>query len=656
MKMRDCLNKIKKNRNVILTGEIGALLHDIGKLHPGFIRKNSAEDIGNFLHANIDDFLAPDFVELIKNSKFEINIRNEGSNIYNLITQHHKRDIKDDIVKILIICDHKDSADDKGIVRKKQPLDDTWISSPFGYKKEKIDINCLQKRFDDLQDNLIGLFKNYTSECLSLTCFRESLLNNLKTAFSHALGETRVPANDVTLWDHSYSTASLFKSLLVAKVCGISVDPKKAKWRIFGICWNGQDFINRGKKIGEIQAREKIIRDIKGELKKKFEDEIPIGNAIYEDLNGIYFTFPDLDGQSKDVVKELAQESLKIIYDRSNDEIWPFFTLSKASSTLTIIADELKFVSGKRKIPKMTPTLLIEGEDKEKNKKEDDESWNQNKKEREKIIIKGNIDLDFILKSSIYKIKNNKDAQIDICPICRIRPKNTKDERCKVCDDRRKGRLGQWFSKREETIWTEEVADKNNRIALISLNFYLDKWLDGTMIGTIYSQSFEDWIYGEKKKNTIQLLREAEVNEKLQPNKKTVYFLMEEILKNKKNKKKAAGILDTFFQDVNIRENLLDTHLNNIKERIGVDTLTKETLATYLFTQNPSPARLYRVCRETEEFFELILSEIRNNIYSNKWKRVKFTIDDTNTVSKLEELEDNTPYIIKIKGFFSLFP
>ena len=624
MKMR-MIDVIKNSKETILIGEIGALLHDIGKLHPDFVKSKSVEKTAKDNHAQIDKFLKPELIKFIKNSKFDITIGNEKSTIYNLITQHHNRSTEDKIVKLLQACDHKDSADDKGVVRKKQHLADTWISSPFGYKKEKIDLLCLQKRFEDLEDTLIGLFKGYVSRTMSLSCFRESLINTLKTSFSHALGETRIPSNDVTLWDHSYSTASLFKTLLAAEVCGENGDRqnpqwRNPQWRIFGICWNGIDFINKGKKIAEIKEREEIIEKIKTKLKKKFEDETPIGNAIYEDTNGVYFTFPELKNKSEDFAKECAKKALEIIYKESDNELWPFFTLSRASSTHTIIAEELKFASEKRKIPKISPTLFIEGKPEE------------------------------VFENP--ELATPSEGQ-DICPICRIRPKDEKAERCDVCEERRRGRLEQWLSNRQDTVWVDEVADKNNRVSLVSLNFYLDRWFDGTMIGTIYSQSFEDWYYGKKKKkesnrwlmkSTIQLLKEAGIDEVVQPTKGTVYFLLDGVLNNLNNdKEKAAKILDTFFQDVNITSKRLEEHWGNIKERI--ESETKENLATYLFTQNPSPARLYRIWQETEEFFDLIVRKIRDEIYSNKWRRVRFTVNEKNLKNKLEP---TTTYILKI--------
>ena len=300
------LDIIKQNQKEILIGEIGAMLHDIGKAHPDFIRSKSIEEIKGLPHhaRGIDKLLKPELIELFKNIK--INIDNEEKTIYDLISLHHNA--KGKILKYLESCDHLQSADDKGIVRKKQPLDNVLISSPFGFNKEKIDLANQQKSLDDLQSNLIGLFQKYLNESLDIKCFRKCLFNNLKTTFSHSLGETRIPSNDVTLWDHTFSTAAVFKSILCAIALGETPDSKEIKWSVLGFCWDGIGFINKGRKIADILERNKIIEKIKRELEDKFENEFPIGNVIYEDNNGIYFTFPELiKNNQKEVAKECAE-------------------------------------------------------------------------------------------------------------------------------------------------------------------------------------------------------------------------------------------------------------------------------------------------------------------------------------------------------------
>ncbi|WP_286708992.1 CRISPR-associated protein Csx11 [Methanothermobacter sp. EMTCatA1] len=605
------IKNIRKRRKEVLLGEIGALLHDIGKLHPDFIGTNSIEKTPpRFFHANIDDFLKTELISALKA------INGESIRIYNIISEHHRKN------NVLQGCDRKDSADDKGIVRRKQSITDTVISSPFGYPKEKIHLNCLQKEFDDLQTLLVRLFKDYISGVVNLSLFRRMLMKEAQVFFSHGLGETRIPSNDVTLWDHSYSTASRFKSLLVAKLCG--ADIKDPELRIFGIFWNGIEFINKGRKIAEIKARKEIIERIKEKLKGKFEDEIPVGNSIYEDINGICFTFPEFE-RAEELANQCAKEACEIVLEESENELWPFFTLSKPSKTLTVLASELKFASSRGAYPKITPALFID--------------------KKQKKIIADNPEM-----------PTPQEGE-DICPLCRLRAKPIEKERCEICSERIQGRLANWSNKKENTIWIDEVADKNNRIALIALNFDLDKWFDGTMAGTIYSQTYKDWKHSKKwEKKNVKKNANSVLNGPIEATKDHVYKILNYILENEdSNEEKAAKLLDTFFEEeIGLNKSSLQSHFQNIRENIGAD-LDKENLATYLFTQNPSPARLYRIWKETEEFFDLLINKI-TDIYAYRWKRIGFSIDTHELKGRLKEEYKNIKelekgsLIIKISG------
>jgi CRISPR-associated Csx11 family protein len=636
--MNNLIQTIIDKKKDILTGEIGALLHDIGKCHPNFIGKNSIENTPkDFKHSKIDDFLNNNFISIIKNDKFKIEINNNETDVYKIITEHHNNN-DNNIIKILKKCDQLDSADDKGIVRRKQSMDNIIISSPFGFHKENIDLNCLQKRLDDLQSNLTGLFQNYTAGNLDIICLRKFVVNNLKTTFSHALGETRIPANDVTLWDHSHSTASLFKSVLCSMTLGENPNEENLQWRILGFCWDGIGFINKGKKIADILRRNDIIEDIKVNLQNKFENEIPIGNVIYEDNNGIYFTFPALDdSKSKELARECANIGLEIIRDKSDNEIWPFFTLSKPSRSLTILDEELKFAAQKRNVPKMSPTLFID-------------------RKEEKV-----------LDSPDIPTLKDKD-KLDICPLCKFRAKSLENERCDVCEERRKGRLTEWLSNRENTIWLDEVADTNNRIALLTLNFDLEKWLDGTMIGTIFSQTYKDWFCSGRSKKffnkqNIQKLKnkKIDINDTLSNlSRNLLKFITEEDMNTKNTNKDPnlkSSLINTFYEDIESSQNqndynYVENFIDNLKKRISPEAFTSSNLQKLIFTQNPSPSRIYRIWKETKEFFDLVTHNIKSYIYRNKWKRINFSMDYNDLKSKLKQdatIKDNTLYIIKIK-------
>jgi len=591
----DLIQIIRKNKANILIGEIGAFFHDIGKCHLDFIKKHSIEKVSQknskenkeFRHSQIDGFLKG-VVDKIKNEKFTFRIQGNETNIFSIIKDHHNnfKTSTNKLISLFVECDRLNSASDKGIVREKQPLENTIISSPFGFDKEKIELNCFQKRFRDLEKNLDDLFDEYISGSISLSKFREKLLKILKLAFSHALGETRKPANDVTLWDHSYSTAGLFKSVL----CNILIeeeeniqDEKNIQWRILGFCWNGLEFVKKGKKISEILERKNIIEDIKQELKKEFEETTPVGNVIYEDLNGIYFTFPEAPSKSNELAIQCAKIGLETIH------------LSQPSRLLTVIAKEIDFSLKKRNIPKMHPTLFIQGES-----------------QREPVEI-----------DNYVKLPLPKERE-DICPICQIRTKSQKEERCIICKQRIGGRVRSWLSKRKLTVWIDEVADKNNRFALVTLNFDISKWLDGTMVRTIYSQSLEDWKNSVKMKKllqgkqTINKFEKIGINvdhlDNIQLSKKMIEFV---IRPDKKDISFKARLLDTFHEiKITAREedrNYVKSVVNRLKNEYKGE-FNEYFYQSLLFTKNPSPARLYRIWTELKDFFDSLVKQIENEL------------------------------------------
>lgn len=200
------LDKLKKEREEILKGEVGALLHDIGKLDPRFPKSKSQERGVRYHHENIkkEKFLSPKLINVFESTY--VKIRNKNIKLLKLIQKHNKQ--KPKLISPLHNCDVIDSGDDKGVVRKKQPINDTVIASAFGREKSKIDLDCLDNYLRELDKDLTEIFNQYSDGKINVASFRNSVLDAIKEPFSNALGETRIPANDVTLFDHSFSTAS----------------------------------------------------------------------------------------------------------------------------------------------------------------------------------------------------------------------------------------------------------------------------------------------------------------------------------------------------------------------------------------------------------------------------------------------------------------
>ncbi|HIE14482.1 TPA: hypothetical protein EYP70_04345, partial [Candidatus Bathyarchaeota archaeon] len=109
---------------------------------------------------------------------------------------------------------------------------------------------------------------------------RSKLLDTLEYHFFKALGMTARAANDVTLWDHSYMTASIMKALMAYRILDsnfivesrrdiINVKP----FKIFAIGWDFFGFIEQSHKISDVTGRIGIINEIKKEIKSIIEEE-----------------------------------------------------------------------------------------------------------------------------------------------------------------------------------------------------------------------------------------------------------------------------------------------------------------------------------------------------------------------------------------------
>ena len=159
MTLEDLVDK----RKDILFAEIGALIHDLGKLSKEFVEEKSQEGINyRFSHEEIlrnrqeySGFL-PQVLKDILNTNLNINY-NELKNIINSIPNNlsfiqkfgqfiSKHDSGRNLFPIVLLtppgADGIDSAIDKMVTNHdiaKQSKDHTYISTGFGYENQKID-------------------------------------------------------------------------------------------------------------------------------------------------------------------------------------------------------------------------------------------------------------------------------------------------------------------------------------------------------------------------------------------------------------------------------------------------------------------------------------------------------------------------------------
>jgi CRISPR-associated Csx11 family protein len=388
-------------------------------------------------------------------------------------------------------CDGVDSGFDKGAVTKdvsKQAVEHTFISTAFGYEVARIDLSQLADVRNKFAAGLSAILQRIQrikaerkleekewEELLYGAAEGVGLRKFTEEAFRHALGETRRSANDVTLWDHSFSVASMYKAKLaeiwVTKPSEIK--PQEFNWRILRISFDGVGFLSKVHKASDILGRKGAIEQALDRVRRLLEVKYPLGNEIYRDENGSAFIVPDREDllqwqMGTKMLEELIKETF---YEKRPDK------------KETGLDGEIS-VSLEKGLSLTQPS-------------------------------RGAIRLGELLEEALPPLSPEpqkieewwRGQREEICTVCQLRPvgpsKKTLERKiCEVCDARRGDRSRDWTEalgsgrKNQPTIWLDEVSDINGRVALIVGQFNLKHWLDGWWLNSLLTQSLNDWQEG----------------------------------------------------------------------------------------------------------------------------------------------------------------
>lgn len=643
--MADLLTSLVQYREPILLGEFGGLIHMFGKASSEFLKANSAEGGAKDSHQDLKHLceLAPLLQKpaLTKRFAFTAGALNEKltGDFTDFITKYKGAGPDSHLLRLFNACHRMTSADEKGVVRRKQSIFSMRIATPFGRAVRTIVPDELDNVRIEMSRNLAKALQEFLDGQQDIGGFRELAVQILRPGLSLALGETREPANDVTLWAQSWGVASLYKSCLAAIAIGHDPCPKtdtgwdydKIQWRLLGIGWNGLAFLQRGRKAADILRRREIIESVVRQLRGMLEVTYPVGNLFYEDLNGAFFTFPGIDQYTAEtLMKEVGPELVRAVRDISDNELWPFFTLSRPRRTLTIIAREIRVRDQLAAAPCIAALLSIESEQPGAPPR------------IERLLDAG----------PSLRVPRGKEE--DVCPVCRFRSKPTAQDACKVCRDRRAGRQHKWLDRPEdETIWVDEIADTGNRIALLTLRFDLSCWLSGEWFTTLFTQTFGEWFNGQRmqrlRQNQQQWQRVGRLLSpgSLGPDAATATAVLQHCVTDPSGDPGfKASLLRTFFEDIDVPQQQYQTHLDNLRSRIdeaGPEPVTAVRLASLVFTQNPSPGRLARTWEAAQDFITDLITELRDKVFFSRPERLRF-----HTTADVSGVEERRTYRIAI--------
>jgi hypothetical protein len=433
------LNVLAKNRDALLLAEVAAWLHDMGKCADEHIINQASDKPQGYLYSykTAQSHRLPSGLPYVC-------LMNETISVKDLIEQGMPRVISDAskpwLLRVLGRC-HSAAHVEKELPDRetstKQPKNNTRLSTAFGLEG----------------DPVTGLTNALSSLPFNSMQNRAMFIPQVEMAFATAFGDTRRPINEVTLADWSGAVAALYKSALAGALLGIKpTNPDDLHWRLLRVNFDVPGLYAKAIKIGDLLGYKRAVERACEAVKKLIEEEYPLGNEIYRDSTGIYFTFPDLD-----LPADLAQEIRRRV-EEVEMELAPRIAVTSGDGQTA--TEQLKSILGKARREALN--ALAQPFDSQNLSADWQQQW-----------------------------ETVGQGRWEVCPVCGLRPKREDREVCTDCENRRTGRLSDWLkalkdsTQPQPTIWTNEVADKNGRLALLVGKFDLEDWLSGDLVQTM---------------------------------------------------------------------------------------------------------------------------------------------------------------------------
>ncbi len=451
------LDKLAQYRDAILLAEIAAWLHDDFK------------HTDQQIHTYVNDAPSPsgrqDTVDLIP----DIEIDFLGKKLKLILVKNRKRD--DFVSGYLNRCHYTAHIEkEDGDSQQTYPA---YLSSPFGFEAFQIPTNLTDLLRNKTPWNLIN----------NPTANRAEFQKQVRELFSQVGGDTRRPGNEITLWEWGHTVGTLYKVALADAYFRheIGLAPVAAndlRWRMLSIRTDALTYFTSASRLPDLVARQNTLQVAISNVQTLLEEVFPLASEVYRDENGALYVVPDIP-DLLNLEDDAGQSLLSLIRQQfaTDGEIVP-----------EIILD---------------PTAWW-GQDPNFDPRNPSENLNNEIPPAGDIISSPTT-----LQSNANTISETwQGKQREVCPVCGLRPcVNKQVNYCQVCGNRRQGRVTEWIRDQSKTIWIDEVADKNGRLALITGTFDLTNWLDGSLVETLLVQAPVDGNQAISKNPSFARLR-----------------------------------------------------------------------------------------------------------------------------------------------------
>lgn len=512
--MPNRLNILAENRDDILLAEIGAMIHNIGKMstehlidqnfnlhlyfgdwlfdllnaNSGLQNNKNWQGHWNQAQSAQGKFYPQSLKTILANLQVSFSTPPLNDRRYELreFSSLRKRELYDGrldnllggktslLGKLLSEAHGRAVGGDKGFTLEtnvnQQERNFIHLSSAFGYEKENISQRNINIEKDCFLHNLQILLKRLTdteSKDLAFwTTFRLEFHQTLKKHLSAYIADTRYPINDVDLYSFHHSTASFFKAgiakILLEQPTELKYeDIENFEWKLLSVRYSGLDYLMQARGVSDILGKQQALRTTLNVVKELLEIEYPIANEVYRDENGSVFLLPSLAKDEQDilnVVKDIFREKL-------HRDLKPDFYLSPSSRQALILGEVIS--NHTPKFNQFYPDL--------------------DPGQSDHVDLCQSCNLRFIgSDNSLPDSQKLSDIEKD---------KALSRKLCGVCYRRREKRAKNWWEQEnDKTIWMDEVADDHGQLALIAGKFDLKNWLNGWWLNSFLGKSFREVI------------------------------------------------------------------------------------------------------------------------------------------------------------------
>lgn len=485
------LTVVARHRDALLLAEIAAWLDDYEKCSDKHLRRNTQDPpSGSFTDpAQYLPLLGTHMIHLLGETVDLIDLIKKA----NSSPDYVKDTSKEWLIRALGFCHsaaHTEKTD-LSYYLYFQKFTRLRFSNPFGYDSI---LPFSTSSIPSLTDQLKNLLGQLAAFLPYLPANRSQCKQCIEGIFNYAFADTRRPLNDVTLWDWSNMVAALYKAAIVQVLMDGPVEPSSLQWRLLGIRVNGTAFSENATRIPDLKARQKLIRDGLDKVRILLEETYPLGTEVYHDTNGSLFIVPnvpyllDLDnGQGKSLADLIRSKfSTGTVNGDSTlslgDEIVPFLEF-KTQNQAWFWKDGILHHDPLPIADYITQTLVSHAEP------TGVRSWWRDHREDICTVCQlrpqgwGAHDRE---EHYHHKTRGEPCLSWPACQTCKALQRKV----CTICERRRENQSSEWSGKLSTTIWIDEVADINGRVALVVGKFGLETWFKGDSL--FYPQVRQD--------------------------------------------------------------------------------------------------------------------------------------------------------------------